>query len=130
MNSPSSLFCTAFNWKLERATLSGIITFLLNKLMPYFLKTSFITFFSLDYICQLPHFCVLSYMLGAEPERSFINLKPRSCMHITYFSSLSCKSEDKTNALSISTISNVFRIVPNMKIFTCLNNGVFECQSR
>jgi hypothetical protein len=40
-------------------------------------------------------------MLGTEPERQFINLKPRSCMHITYFSNLSFELEYKGNVLSI-----------------------------
>jgi hypothetical protein len=45
-------------------------------------------------------------MLGAKRERSFVNPKPRFYMHITYFSSLSCKSEEKANGLSISPLSS------------------------
>jgi hypothetical protein len=49
--------------------------------------------------------------------------------HITYFASLSCKTEERSNGLPVFPTSNILKITPNIKMFTWLNNdhGALWC---
>jgi hypothetical protein len=56
--------------------------------------------------------------------------KPRPCMRIPYFTSLSFKSEYKGSGVPLFPILNWFRIAPSIDLFTCPNNGFLACRPR